>query len=157
MVVSPSIVFALFILFGMWLGSLTYMVWRTVSHYNQLTRGVTGSGLTEALRTLLHDQERVTKNIETIEAQLRRLDEEAKIHIQRIGIVRFNPFSDTGGSQSFTLAFLDGNDNGIVMTSLYARSGNRWYVKEIRRGKGKELELSKEELTAMRLAVPVRS
>ena len=38
------------------------------------------------------------------------------------------------------------------MTSLYARTGNRWYVKEVRSGKGKELELSKEEQSAIKRA-----
>jgi hypothetical protein len=50
------------------------------------------------------------------------------------------------------MALLDGADNGVVMTSLYGRNGNRWYVKEIHSGKGKNLELSKEEETAIKQA-----
>ena len=47
------------------------------------------------------------------------------------------------------MAILDESDTGVVMTSLYARTGNRWYVKEVVKGKGKELELSREELAAI--------
>ena len=44
---------------------------------------------------------------------------------------------------------LDGNKSGIVVTSLYARTGNRWYVKEIESGKGVKIELSHEEELAI--------
>lgn len=81
-----------------------------------------------------------------------KLEEEEKTHFQKIGIVRFNPFSDTGGSQSFTMALLDKEDNGVVMTSLYARTGNRWYIKSIKDGSGKDVELSREEKAAIKQA-----
>jgi hypothetical protein len=45
---------------------------------------------------------------------------------------------------------LDKNDNGIVMTSLYARTGNRWYIKYIKAGSGLDVELSKEEKSAIK-------
>ncbi|OGG11590.1 hypothetical protein A2Z00_05170 [Candidatus Gottesmanbacteria bacterium RBG_13_45_10] len=140
------------VLLGMWMGVVTVFLFRMIGHYNKLTKGITNRGLKEILEQVLQNQKGLSEYTKQLEQELNGLTVDGRLHIQRIGIVRFNPFSDTGGSQSFTLAFLDGNENGLVMTSLYARTGNRWYVKEIRTGKGKELELSKEEQAAIKRA-----
>jgi len=81
--------------------------------------------------------------------------EETKSHLQKMGFVRFNPFSDTGGDQSFCLAILDGQDNGIVISSLHSREQTRVYAKEIVAGKPKGVELSKEEREALKKATQV--
>ncbi len=132
-----------------WLSVLTYVVFRVTRHYNRLTEGISKHSLKEILEHILKTQNNTASRVDTLDRAINALEKDGAFHIQRIGIVRFNPFSDTGGSQSFTLAILDGHDNGLVMTSLYARTGNRWYVKEVRAGKGKELALSKEEQTAI--------
>ena len=53
---------------------------------------------------------------------------------QRIGLVRFNPFEDTGGNQSFALALLDQAGDGFVVSSLHARAGTRVYGEGGRQG-----------------------
>ena len=68
-----------------------------------------------------------------------------------MGIVRFNPFSGVGSDQSFSVALLDKNDNGIVITSLYNREGNRVYAKPIKTGVSEYL-LSTEEKSAIEKA-----
>ncbi len=135
-----------------WMVLLTLMIFRSVRHYNRLTQGVTKTGLREILEAMMNEDVRFKKKLVDIEEAIGRIEKDGTLHIQRLGIVRFNPFSDTGGSQSFSLAVLDAQDNGIVITSLYARTGNRWYVKEIRAGKGRDLELSKEEQSAIKKA-----
>ena len=50
---------------------------------------------------------------------------------QRVGLVRYNPFEDTGGNQSFALAMLDAKGDGWVMSSLHARTGTRFYAKAV--------------------------
>jgi hypothetical protein len=72
--------------------------------------------------------------------------------IQRVGLVRFNPFEDTGGNQSFALALLDQLGDGLVVSSLHARAGTRVYGKAIAGGKS-EAALSQEEAEALRLAL----
>lgn len=69
----------------------------------------------------------------------------------RIGIVRFNPFHETGGDQSFSVAFLDDEGNGIVITSLYSRDGTRVYAKPIQNGQS-PYPLMDEEVEALRRA-----
>ncbi|PIQ05298.1 MAG: hypothetical protein COW72_02875, partial [Candidatus Nealsonbacteria bacterium CG18_big_fil_WC_8_21_14_2_50_37_10] len=71
--------------------------------------------------------------------------------IQKIGLVRFNPFKEIGGNQSFSVALLDGNDSGIVVTSLYSREGNRVYGKPIEKGVSNYL-LSEEEKQVLEIA-----
>lgn len=69
-------------------------------------------------------------------------------HVQRVGLIRFNPFNEIGGDHSFSLAVLDGDNNGIIITGLHTRDRTRIYVKEITKGKS-DLELSTEEHKAL--------
>jgi len=135
-----------------WMAILTLFVFRMIGHYNRLTAGITKTGLRDILESLLSSEERLKKQLVEVGEAIARVEADGTLHTQRLGIVRFNPFSDTGGSQSFSLALLDAQENGIVITSLYARTGNRWYVKEVRKGRGKDLELSKEEQSAIKKA-----
>ncbi len=135
-----------------WVAILTLFVFRMIGHYNRLTAGITKTGLRDILESLLSSEERFKKQLVEVGEAIGRVEADGTLHTQRLGIVRFNPFSDTGGSQSFSLALLDAQENGIVITSLYARTGNRWYVKEVRKGRGKDLELSKEEQSAIKKA-----
>jgi hypothetical protein len=62
--------------------------------------------------------------------------------------VRYNPFEETGGNQSFALALLDADGNGWVLSSLHARAGTRMYAKAISGGRA-EAGLSAEETAAI--------
>ncbi len=70
---------------------------------------------------------------------------------QRLGLVRYNPFEETGGNQSFALALLDAKGDGWVLSSLHARSGTRIYAKTISAGRA-DAALSEEETAAIRQA-----
>jgi len=71
--------------------------------------------------------------------------------ISKVAVVRFNPFEGIGGNQSFSLALLDGNDCGAVVTSLFSRDGNRVYAKPVKNGVS-EFKLAEEEKKAIQLA-----
>ncbi len=152
---SPTVVVTFFIVGCIWISIITFVLYRISRHYNRLIKGTTKIGLTDILNNLLDNRNGFKKRIDSIESAVDKVQTAGKFHIQRVGIVRFNPFSDTGGAQSFTMALLDGNDNGVVMTSLYVRNGNRWYVKEVRAGKGKGMVLSEEEEVAIKKAAPI--
>ena len=79
--------------------------------------------------------------------------DETKSHLQKLGFVRFNPFNDTGGDQSFCLAILNGHDTGIVISSLHSREQTRIYAKRIVAGKTEGVELSREEAEALNRAL----
>jgi len=76
--------------------------------------------------------------------------------IQKIGVVRFNPFNDIGGNQSFAIALLDDKNNGFLISSLFAKDGNRVYAKAIKDGKSDHL-LSDEEKEAISRAIGSKS
>jgi hypothetical protein len=80
--------------------------------------------------------------------EIERLKKQNFFNLQKIGVVRYNPFKEVGGDQSFSVAILDGNNNGIVITSLYSREENRVYGKPIKGGNS-EYILSEEEKRAI--------
>ena len=102
----------------------------------------------ENLQEILAQFKELKENFERISAELENLKKENKFNLQKVGIVRFNPFMEVGGNQSFSIALLDGNDNGIVITSLYTRERNRVYGKPIKNGQSEYL-LSEEEKKAI--------
>lgn len=77
--------------------------------------------------------------------KIEKLEAAQKDTIQKHALVRFNPFEDTGGDQSFALALLDEKDNGIVISSLHSRGGTRVYAKQVVAAKASVHQFSKEE------------
>lgn len=73
--------------------------------------------------------------------------------IEKIKLVRFNPFDDVGGDQSFILVLLNKENSGILLTSLHHRSFTRIYAKSIKNGQGDNITLSKEEKSAILKAI----
>jgi hypothetical protein len=73
--------------------------------------------------------------------------------IHKIGLIRFNPFKDVGGDQSFAIALLNGKNNGLVISSLYTREGTRVYSKSILLGKSEKHPLTEEEKKAIKIAM----
>ncbi len=98
------------------------------------------------------EQEQMKKTLDHIVKVCDKLEKEGLLHIQKVGLLRFNPFKDTGGDQSFILALLDANSTGVIISSLHTRSGTRWYAKNVVKGKGVDYELSSEETQALKSA-----
>jgi len=87
-------------------------------------------------------------NIKQMTAEIESLKRKNKLSVQNIGIIRYNPFKEVGGDQSFSIALLDGENDGIVVTSLFSRDGNRIYGKPIKKGSS-PYSLSDEERKAI--------
>lgn len=73
--------------------------------------------------------------------------------IQKVGIVRYNPFDEVGGDLCFALAMLDEKNNGIVINSIYSREGCYIYAKPILNGQSEKYKLAKEEEDALEIAI----
>ncbi len=149
---QTDLLFLGFAIFFVWLITLTIFFWRILQHYNRLTKGVSEKSLKSVLEGLLKDVELNKKDIEYLKEYSVKLEKEGLLHIQKVGLIRFNPFKDTGGDQSFILSLIDGNDTGVIISGLYSRSGTRWYAKRIIDGKGVDHELSDEEKRALKEA-----
>ncbi|HSX40729.1 MAG TPA: DUF4446 family protein [Candidatus Saccharimonadales bacterium] len=149
----PSAFFPVLLsVFFLWLATLSFLFWQMRSHYNNLTRGVTDRNLKSLLEDYLKESDSTKKDIAMLKEYCDRIEKEGSLHIQKIGLLRFNPFKDTGGDQSFIMALTDGNDSGVIISALYSRSGTRWYAKKVKMGKGVEHELSEEEKKALKEA-----
>lgn len=103
------------------------------------------------LKEVLKQFQDLEESFEKLSEELEVFKEGCRFSLQKLGMVRFNPFSEVGGDQSFSIALLDGNDDGVVMTSLYTREGNRVYGKPIKNGKS-QYTLSQEENKAIEIA-----
>lgn len=83
--------------------------------------------------------------------RVNRLASQLENAIQRVGVVRYNPFEDTGSNQSFVLAMLDAHGDGFVLSSLHSRQATRMFLKPVAAGKA-DGAISDEEGQAIRLA-----
>jgi hypothetical protein len=125
---------------------------RAVRDYRTLVGDGRGGSLGEVL----------DEHIGRVDAVARRLGEMDQVHaslehrtltsLQHIGLVRFNPFDDTGSDQSFAIALLDGERDGIVISSLHGRANTRVFAKPVQAGSSPHA-LSTEEEQAIRIAV----
>jgi len=86
--------------------------------------------------------------------KIENLDKISEKTIQKVGLIRFDPFNEMGGKQSFALAMLDDKNNGFVMSSLFVKEGNRVFAKIVKNGKS-EYVLSNEEIEAINKALKI--
>ncbi|MEK6719487.1 MAG: DUF4446 family protein [Chloroflexota bacterium] len=117
-----------------------------------LTRGTDGRPLEAILEAHLEKVFAVSRSVDDLGQRTRHLERQGLLAIQRMGLVRFNPFEDTGGNQSVALALLDANGDGVILSSLHARSGTRVYAKAVTGGRA-EGAVSDEEAAALRSAL----
>jgi hypothetical protein len=116
-----------------------------------ITRGPEGRSLEAILDAHLEKVFVVGRELDEVAARTAILEAAQRRSLQRVGLVRYNPFEETGGNQSFALAMLDANGDGWVLSSLHARSGTRVYAKSIKTGRA-EAGLSAEESAAIEQA-----
>jgi hypothetical protein len=148
--------FILFFILAVWLGVLSFYFWRLKRNYNLFTEGSDKKTVESVLHGILKEQQVVKKDIAHLVLRCDTIEKNEVFHIQKIGLLRFNPFKDTGGDQSFVLTLGDARNSGVVITVLHSRSGVRWYVKRVKEGRGVENELSDEEKMALKQATGVR-
>jgi hypothetical protein len=143
------------IIFG-WLGVLTlFNIWAFL-YYKRLTQGAKKKNLLLILEKLLKDLEIESEKIKDLIEGVKNLENEIVSHVQKVGLVRFNPFAETGGDQSFCLALLDANNSGVVVSSLHSRDATRVYAKPVKAGKEAGYALSEEEKRAIKGAKKIK-
>ena len=108
---------------------LARRVGRVDARLRGLTRGEEGQSLEDVLGAHLEKVHGLGREVERLTARTGALETAGLRAFQRVGLVRYNPFEETGGNQSFALALLDAEGNGWVLSSLHARSGTRVYAK----------------------------
>lgn len=124
---------------------------RLEARLEALTRGEDGRNLAGVLDAHLAKVLAVARRQDELDARSVLLETQAGRSVQGVSVVRFNNFEDTGGNQSFVLAWLDPAGDGAVINSLHARNQTRLYAKAVRAGAA-EGALSDEEAEAIRVA-----
>jgi hypothetical protein len=150
-----TVLIALLLLLFLWLAGMTFILRKMYLHYALLTKGADRKTLPAILESVLRETQGAKISLAALQKRCDTIEKESKFHIQKMGLLRFNPFKDTGGDQSFILSLVDANDTGVIISGLYSRSGTRWYAKKIVKGKGSEHELSEDEKKALKLAQPI--
>lgn len=125
---------------------------KAVRAYRELVRDEAGGSLHDRLAGSAEQSVRASERMGQIEALYAGVDERSRRSLQHIGIVRFNPFEDTGSDQSFAIALLDDARDGIVISSLHGRANTRLFAKPVNEGTSTHT-LSDEEAEAIRLAL----
>ncbi len=147
-----SILFILIVVLLIWLTILSVVFVKLLLHYTRLTQGSNKRNLRQILENVLNSLGENKTQIEELVKRCEVIEKEARTHLQKIGVVRFNPFADAGGDQSFVVALLNEHKDGVVISSLHSRSGTRIYAKPIKNGRGTKYDLSKEEVEALKQA-----
>lgn len=111
-----------------------------------------GKNIEEDLETYMYRVEKVEKQNAEITNYIKTLDEDLTKCIQKVGIVRYNAFKDTGSDLSFTLALLDEHNDGVVLNGIYSREMSNIYAKPIKNGKS-TYTMSEEETQAVQKAI----
>ncbi|HEY8657175.1 MAG TPA: DUF4446 family protein [Candidatus Limnocylindria bacterium] len=110
------------------------------------------TGLDEILDAQVQQAASLSGRVDALVRLQQELDTALQRSIQRVGVVRFNPFPDTGGDQSFAIALLDKIGNGLVISSLHSRADTRVFAKQIANGRSR-YPLSDEEQDAIKAAL----
>lgn len=131
-----------------WQLALTIAFIVILRFFNRLVKGAKDANLKATLDKILDQESEARKRLDSLEKETAKLEEGGLLHVQKMGLVRFNPFKEIGGDHSFSLALLDGKDTGVVVTGLHTRERTRVYMKAIKSGKC-EYELSDEEKKAL--------
>jgi hypothetical protein len=105
----------------------------------------------ENIEEILVGFKNLKERFDEVSKELKDIKAKSNFFMQKVGMIRFNPFKEVGGDQSFSLAILDGSDSGVVITSYYSRKENRIYGKPIKNGSS-DYPLSEEEVLAIEKA-----
>lgn len=136
--------------FFIWLIFISWILYKMRKHYQSLITRSKKQSIDQILEQLLLNDEKFSTEFNKLVKNVKDVTEQAKIPLQKIGMVRFNPFERAGGEQSFVIALLNNHNNGLVINFIYTREGLRTYIKRVLRGKGEKYELSEEEQEAIK-------
>lgn len=125
---------------------------RLQSLYESFLGGSSKNTIEALLLDYVGKVNKVESLYDTLSADITKIDEKTASCLQKVGMVRYNPFPDVGGNLSYALAILNERDDGILINSLYNRDGSYAYGKPVLGGHC-DYTLSKEEQEALEIAM----
>lgn len=133
--------------------SILYSNIKLKNKYNKFMKKIgNGKNIEEDLENYMYRVERVERQNAEIISYCKNLDDEVAKCIQKVGMVRYSAFKDTGSDLSFAVAMLDEKNDGVVFNGIYSREMSNIYAKPVKNGVS-EYTLSEEEKEAIRRAI----
>jgi hypothetical protein len=126
--------FLLFLILGVivvWIAALEWRFLRSTRTLRMLFSGRSGVDLEQTLRDYIQRMDRADQTVGALSSRASQLERKSAASVQHVGVVRFNPFPDKGGDQSFAVALLDDHSDGVVFTGLHSRADSRIYAKPV--------------------------
>lgn len=117
-----------------------------------LTRGKDAESMEDSILKFFEKVEALEDAEQKTHRDIREIKENLKIAYQKTGLVKYDAFREMSGALSYSLALLDKENNGVLISSMYSREGCYTYAKEIEKGESK-INLSEEEAEALKQAV----
>lgn len=140
-------------IFFIWAAILTYFVWRQENFLRSLFPKSGERDIRKKFEEVLKTIESYSQDLGKFKNKLSEIEKLGLDHVQRVALIRYNPYGDTGGDQSFTLALLNDKGTGFVLSSLHTRSVTRVFAKPVESGKAGKHEFSEEEKKAIEQAM----
>lgn len=135
---------------------LLIILWKSVNRlenkYRKMMRGASNKNLEEVIVSKLNDVEEAENAAREAAKLCENLKVEIRGCVQKVGIMRYKAFEDVGSDLSFSIAMLDGHNDGIVLTGLYGRHDSTTYAKPVDKGISR-YELSEEEAHVLKEAM----
>lgn len=131
--------------------SVNIKLTRLNRHYEQMMRGTSGVNLEQLLNHHIEQVNLVSSKTGQLDRDVQRLEATLRTAVQKVGLVRFNAFEDTGSDLSFAVAMLNAANDGVVVSSIFGRSESRIYAKPIVAGQSSYF-LTDEEKGALEKA-----
>ena len=131
------------------------VAWRRVSRVQSTQKLVLGSGSHDLVDFAVSLQARIDdlhRAVDEVAAGLSRVDRRVDGSVTNTAVVRYDAYEGTGGQQSASVALLDANRTGTVLTAIQGRDYARIYVKDLDRGRS-AVALSPEEQEAVERAM----
>ena len=125
---------------------------RLEKRYRALLGGAEGGNVEALLLDYIARTDSLSAQLQQTQSELTDLRNVSQQHVQKVGVLRYNAFEDVGGEQSFSVALLDANATGIVISGLCGREETRVYAKPVKAGRSTH-NLSDEEITAIARAI----
>ena len=129
---------------------------RLENRYRKLMRGVNNKNLEEMVLSYLDKIDEVKEENQGMRQMYDVMNSKVKTCVQKTSMVRYKAFEDVGSDLSFSIALLDANDNGAILTSIYGRNESTTYAKPIDKGMSR-YDLSEEEKKVLEQAMSSKS
>lgn len=131
--------------------NINYKLSKMNKRYHRLMQGMEGANIEKILMAHIDEIRESVKKVDELNNKCQALERTTRECVQKVGIVRFNAFEDTGSDLSFAVALLNAENSGIVLSAIYGRNETRTYAKPIVAGESSYF-LTNEEKQALKNA-----